>query len=374
MKGVRRRALAVLAIGSALTWAMPLAGLLASGRPVARYIGFPPRTAYAPHAAFSWTVFSVLCLPVFAVVALYAVALARARPRAVAEPSRSFPWWGWAGLALIAIGWTLAWSGGFLPVPWRTQTFTLLWLGYVLVLNGLARRRTGRALLTEHPRWFLALFPVSAGYWWLFEYLNQFVANWSYGGVRASDTWCYFIQASVPFSTVLPAVASTWAWLALHPRLDAPALPALRAPRGLAWPALAAGILVLAGLGLWPQALFPFLWIGPLLVLAALQRLLTGEALLAPLARGDWRPLLQPALAALMCGFFWELWNFGSLAKWRYSIPYVGRFHVFEMPLLGYAGYLPFGIECALVLDLLARLVDARGVAALLELRSTGRS
>ena len=52
-------------------------------------------------------------------------------------------------------------------------------------------------------------------------------------------------------------------------------------------------------------------------------------------------------LAGLVCGFFWELWNICSLAKWIYSVPFVDRFHVFEMPLLGYAGYLPFGIECA---------------------------
>jgi hypothetical protein len=32
------------------------------------------------------------------------------------------------------------------------------------------------------------------------------------------------------------------------------------------------------------------------------------------------------------------------------------------MPLLGYAGYLPFGVTCALVMDLVARLVERRGL------------
>ena len=45
-------------------------------------------------------------------------------------------------------------------------------------------------------------------------------------------------------------------------------------------------------------------------------------------------------------------------------IPYVQRFHVFGMPLLGYAGYLPFGIACALVTDLVARLVAGRAETA----------
>ena len=61
-------------------------------------------------------------------------------------------------------------------------------------------------------------------------------------------------------------------------------------------------------------------------------------------------------LAALACGFFWELWNWHSLAKWIYTVPYVDRWHGFEMPLLGYAGYLPFGVTCALVLQLVGRL------------------
>jgi recombinational DNA repair protein (RecF pathway) len=36
-----------------------------------------------------------------------------------------------------------------------------------------------------------------------------------------------------------------------------------------------------------------------------------------------------------------------------YAIPYVDVLHVFEMPLLGYAGYLPFGLACAATGDFL---------------------
>ena len=43
------------------------------------------------------------------------------------------------------------------------------------------------------------------------------------------------------------------------------------------------------------------------------------------------------------------MWNFASLARWEYAVPWVQRFHLFEMPALGYAGYLPFGLECVAV-------------------------
>jgi hypothetical protein len=33
------------------------------------------------------------------------------------------------------------------------------------------------------------------------------------------------------------------------------------------------------------------------------------------------------------------------------------------MPLIGYAGYLPFGVGCALVMDLVARIVAPRAAA-----------
>jgi len=33
--------------------------------------------------------------------------------------------------------------------------------------------------------------------------------------------------------------------------------------------------------------------------------------------------------------------------------PYVDRFHLFGMPLIGYSGYLPFGLDCAVIAELI---------------------
>jgi hypothetical protein len=359
---MRLRALLALLAAALLVWGAPLAGLAFAGRPLAPYLDFPPRTEALAHAPFSWMAFALLCLPVLAAAALYVVALARAQPRA-APKTRRLPWWGWIGLALVALGWALAWNEGLAPPEWRRHTFTPLWLGYVVTMNALAYRRAGRSPLTHQTGWLLALFPASAVFWWLFEYLNQYVGNWYYSGIVDSGDWDYFLQGTLPFSTVLPAVVSTRAWLTSFPRLDAIALPPLPGHPVLSWVALASGVIALAALGLWPEQLLAMLWLAPLLVLAGLQKLVVGESLFAPLVRGDWRPVLLPALAALVCGSFWELWNSGSAARWHYSVPYVQRFHAFEMPLLGYAGYLPFGIECALVADLVARAIRRLDVA-----------
>ena len=80
-----------------------------------------------------------------------------------------------------------------------------------------------------------------------------------------------------------------------------------------------------------------------------------GQRLANEVAAGDWRRAATWIAAALICGFFWELWNWRSLAKWFYIVPGVERWHLFEMPELGYAGYLPFGVECLLVTERVIR-------------------
>ena len=60
---------------------------------------------------------------------------------------------------------------------------------------------------------------------------------------------------------------------------------------------------------------------------------------------------LAPALAGLVCGFFWELWNVFSLAHWQYRVPKLQGWQLFAMPLPGYAGYLPFGMACIWALE-----------------------
>jgi hypothetical protein len=60
---------------------------------------------------------------------------------------------------------------------------------------------------------------------------------------------------------------------------------------------------------------------------------------------GDWRPLLALWVGCFICGFFWEMWNFYSYPKWVYHIPFFNLLYIFEMPILGYFGYLPFSME-----------------------------
>lgn len=344
----------------ALLGAPPLAGAWLAGLPLAGYFRFPPDLPDGAPRSFDWMYFAALCALLLAIVGPVLVRVLDAGRRLQHPPParRRFPAWGWLGAALTLAAWVLAWNRFAWFEPLQPHTFTPLWLGYIVVINALTLQRTGRCPLVHDTRRYLLLFPLSALFWWFFEYLNRFAGNWYYVGISDLGPWGYAAFASVSFSTVLPAVVGTREWLASFPRLQAGladfrAVSPPPAPRALAAAVLVLGAGALAGLALWPERLFPLVWVGPLLVLVALQALADERHVLSRLPRGDWRPLWLPALAALVCGFFWEMWNYKSLAHWEYAIPYAHRFQIFEMPLLGYAGYLPFGLTCASVVDFL---------------------
>jgi hypothetical protein len=345
---------------------LPLVGVLAAGKDVSRYCEFPPLTRYVAHAPFCWPLFVALVLLGLVVGGLFLRQMSKGPPiqQSITTTSHSLPWWAWLGLVLLTAGWIMAWN----RFPWfaalQPHTFLPLWLGYILVINGLTKMRTGACLLSCRPGFFLALFPLSALFWWFFEYLNRFVQNWYYVGIEDFSPMAYVIHASLCFATVLPAVLSTEELLASFPRLFGPlAASWVISGRGGRYPAIglfALSAVGLAGIGIWPDYLFPLLWLSPLLLVMTLQRMTGRATILAPLGRGDWRPVWLPALAALCCGFFWELWNFGSHAHWEYSIPFVQKFHIFAMPVAGYLGYLPFGLECKAVAALLAEYLEGQ--------------
>jgi hypothetical protein len=353
--------LAKIVGASILLVGLPLAGVYLAGCPVGRYLEFPPDTRFVLHAPFNGWVFSAYALFVAVVTGPFVVRAAVCRiPQATRTAAgRCFPWWGWTGLAAGAASWFLAWTRFEWFAAIQPHTFVLLWLSYILVVNALAQRRNGDCMMLRRTGFFLILFPVSAVFWWFFEYLNRFVQNWHYAGVHF-DPIGYFGYATLSFSTVLPAVLGTRDLIMGAPRLQ----HGFRRFLPLRWPhpRVAAGVVMLsaaaalAGIGVWPDLLFALLWLAPLGVLVALAVLSGERHLFSGPAAGDWRRVVASALAALICGGFWEMWNDQSLARWVYSVPYVHRFTLFEMPVLGYAGYLPFGLTCAAVGEMLERL------------------
>ena len=349
----------LLAVFTVLVLGLPLIGVYFSSRSVQLFVSFPPLTIPVVHRSFSWPVFLIYLLPSAGVIALIAAA-ARSRPNrsgsVTSDLRRPLPWWGWVALGALTLSWILAWTRFSWFASFQRLTFIPLWFSYIIVVNALCVRQSGRCPLLHESLFFACLFPLSAVFWWFFEYLNQFVHNWFYTGVDYGPL-AYSIHATISFCTVLPAVYTTQKWIA---GLDVfrSRFYGLPPVRKIPSKFLNSTILILSsagliGVGLRPEELFSLLWLSPLLILTALQHLAGQPTLFTALADGDWRPAVTAALAALLCGFFWEMWNYYSLARWVYNIPFVYRFRIFEMPILGYMGYLPFGLLCIEITGLL---------------------
>lgn len=259
------------------------------------------------------------------------------------------------GAGLLAVAWSASWSG---ETPLATHSFFPLWLGYILVVDAITERRSGSSLWSRGRRHFLKLFPVSIPVWWLFEALNARLDNWSYRLPHTYGWLAYHVEASLAFSTVVSALFATanlyhtfgfahrrgW-WIRIDP-----------GERG--WLAFALAGAAMLGLTLaWPRIFFPLVWIGIFFLLDPMVRRLGGRSIAAQVETGWWGTVWLLFASALTCGILWEMWNWRAMPKWEYDISYAEWLRLFEMPLLGYGGYLPFGLETYALVMLMNRLL-----------------
>ena len=258
-------------------------------------------------------------------------------------PSVSLPPQLVAGLTLIAIAWPLAWSH---VRPYSDYTFFPLWLGYILTVDGLVKRRTSTSLLHRDPRRWGLLFLASAPLWWLFEGLNSSVANWNYRLPRHPGTLEYLALASLSFSTVVPAVFETAELYRSFPAFNRPRCwLRIAPPRAALLSLVAAGAMMCITTFLFPRQAYPLVWLGLFFMLDPLNQLIGANSISGQIAHRRWDTVWVLCAAGLTCGFFWEMWNIFSIPKWTYEIPYIEGPKLFEMPLPGYSGYLPFALE-----------------------------
>ncbi len=343
---------------------LPALGIICFDQDLTIYLEFPPVTQFIVKAGFSITAFIFFSVLIALTVVPLGYQCFKAYRNSAESPAKQqFPWWGYLGLLLLLFFWIVAWNRFTWAAFIQEHTFFPLWFSYIIVINALAQRKRGHCLITREPKYFILLFLGSACFWWFFEYLNRFVQNWDYSGTQYSSLK-YFLLASLAFSTVLPAVLSTmeyllgYKWLNETFRITFPFT--ITRPKRVAFGALLLSMSSLFLIGIYPDYLFPFLWVSPLIVIISLNTIFGETHVLYLKSVDNQRKVLAAMLAALICGFFWEMWNYWSLIQWHYEIPLVNRYHLFEMPILGYSGYLPFGIECLVIGDSLRSMLTRR--------------
>jgi len=256
---------------------------------------------------------------------------------------KRFPLYGWLGLLIIMIFWFLNWNLEGL----RTHLlFFPLWLGYILTIDAIVFSRKGSSLLNRSIKNFTLLFLISAPAWWLFELINWRTHNWFYDGKQFFTEFEYAILATISFSTVMPAVFETAELVGTFKcikkfnnlRLLSPTKATLNK-------FLLIGFMMLALILTFPQYFYYFEWASVYFILEPINYKLKNRTIFNYTSKGDWQPVIALSVGVLICGFFWEMWNYYSYPKWIYDTPMVNFLHVFEMPVLGYFGYIPFSFE-----------------------------
>jgi hypothetical protein len=247
------------------------------------------------------------------------------------------------GLILVAVCWPLNWT---LPGVRTSYLFFPLWLGYTLVVDALVQRRAGTSLWSRSRKNFVLLFLFSAPVWWLFELINLRTANWEYLGRELFSPFQFNLLCTLSFSVVVPAVfesaelTRSFDWMQRF--ASGPRVPATR---GIFIGLLVIGLAMLSATLVWPKIFYPLTWTSLVFILEPINYWSGRPYFLKELRAGDWRTLISLSVGALICGFFWEMWNYYSFPKWIYHIPGLAFLRIFEMPLLGYGGYVPFALE-----------------------------
>jgi hypothetical protein len=257
--------------------------------------------------------------------------------------SNKFSVHGWIGILLIIVFWYLNWSLEGL----RTQIlFFPLWFGYILTIDALVFYRKSTSLLTRSKKKFMLLFLISAPAWWLFELINLQTQNWFYDGKQFFTDVEYAILATISFSTVMPAVFETAEFVGTIKWINNFKKRKLLSPTNEMLNKLQlTGFIMLVLVIILPDYFYYFVWASVYLIIDPINYKLKNRSLFDYTIKGNWCPIVVLAIGTLICGFFWEMWNYFSYPKWIYDTPMVNFLHVFEMPLLGYIGYIPFSLE-----------------------------
>jgi len=274
------------------------------------------------------------------------------------KPNISLPWWFWVGGLVMGFFWWLMWARvtpfGDL-VYWA---FTPLWWGFIFFLDGIVyQRNNGASLFSKKPLTLLICAGVSILSWAYFEFYDYFVlGNWYYPNAHAVG-WSKMtvtIEFLVTYTTVTPVLFQWFNLLHSFPNMAA------RYQNGPKMilngnHMILIGALLIAAMTYWPFMLFWAVWIGPYAVMTGILMKFNIWNPFTDIAKGNWTAGILIGVSSLFNGLFWELWNFGSSYPnalpitnpnyWIYNIPYVDVIHIFsEMPLLGYFGYIPFGV------------------------------
>ncbi|MFO7979898.1 MAG: hypothetical protein R6V00_03570 [Candidatus Aminicenantes bacterium] len=240
----------------------------------------------------------------------------------------------------------------YLKIPFmETWFYSFSWWSFILIMDGINFRLNHSSFLFRSAALFVhtALFSVSV--WLVFELINISLKNWIYLNLPENtiERWIgYFIA----FATVIPALIELSEFFhSILPKKNL-SLFRIKISSILLDTFLVIGVVGLILSLVLPKYFFPLVWLCFIFILDPINYKKNNPSLLKKMENNKWKVFWSWCLAGFTAGFVWEFLNFYSGTKWDYSIPFFDFAHIFQMPLLGYFGFIPFALEIYAVFQL----------------------
>lgn len=223
----------------------------------------------------------------------------------------------------------------------------IAWTFYILLADAAVLAICGRSRLHDEPKQLVRMALLSVPLWLIFEAYNLRLRNWIYTGVP--QAWpLALLGYSWSFATITPGILETadliesFGWF----RQISPLKFSKTSQNAMV--IFGAICLLVPWLAPQPMAarLFVLVWIGFVFLLDPINFRLRLPSLLGDFAEGRPSRFYSLLASGFVCGWLWEFWNFWAAAKWHYIFPMFQNWKIFEMPLPGYLGFLPFALEC----------------------------
>ncbi len=293
----------------------------------------------------------------------------------LSEPSgrSSFPKRFWFGLVAMVAAEILMFAG---IEPFHTYFTPIIWVSFILFVDGWTHARSSRSLISERPSIWPILLPASVVWWLLFEFYNCYLENWHYIGMPTIPI--RYPGYVVSFATIFPGIFCTAELLLTF--------PFFREWRGRKHSVTSRGLLISFVLGLIAVAfplfvpnrevrhyLFAPVWVGYIFMVEPVLYSCGSFSLFRAWEKGRLGVVATYLSAGVVCGLLWEFWNYWAGAKWLYTVPVSQTIRYFEMPALGFLGFIPFAWECYALFSLtLVLFACLNAVRRWIEPRRTG--
>jgi len=226
----------------------------------------------------------------------------------------------------------------------KSWFYCLAWWSSILIIDSLNFRRSKSSPLSDSFKHFLFTAFISVFVWLLFELFNLRIKNWTYQDLP-HQVWRRWIGYFIAFASVIPAVREIALFIRSFFERWKFHLFRIRASSLLLKIFIFFGIFSVFLILAWPRIFFPLSWLCFIFLLEPLNYWLKNKTFLRDLERKRWSNLMSWILAGFAAGFLWEFFNFWAGSHWQYSLPYLNFGKVFQMPALGYTGFLPFALE-----------------------------